>query len=111
MGGYISDYVSTDSVGGEGKRAWAVILTESEYNTAQSTPVTKSVIYRGDGGIQKLSTEKTLVRYSSRYMGLTKITKCYTKGSYVGTVTSSSRSTYPTDGVSGSYWYVYQGQS
>lgn len=28
------------------------------------------------------------------------------KGSYVGTVTSYNQNAYPTDGVSGSYWYV-----
>ena len=30
------------------------------------------------------------------------------RGSYIGTVTSSSSSAYPTNGISGSYWYVKQ---
>ena len=30
------------------------------------------------------------------------------RGTLVGTVTSSSSSAYPTNGVSGSYWYVKQ---
>ena len=30
------------------------------------------------------------------------------KGSYVGTVTSYNQNAYPTDGVSGSYWYILQ---
>lgn len=29
------------------------------------------------------------------------------RGSYIKEVTSSSSSTYPSDGISGSYWYVY----
>ena len=35
----------------------------------------------------------------------------YTIGSYIGTVTSTYSNAYPEDGVSGSYWYVYQGMS
>lgn len=31
------------------------------------------------------------------------------QGSLVGTVSNSSSSAYPTNGASGSYWYVYQG--
>lgn len=33
----------------------------------------------------------------------------YAKGSKLGTVTSENRNTYPNDGESGSYWYVYEG--
>lgn len=32
-----------------------------------------------------------------------------TRGAQTGTVSNSSASAYPTDGASGSYWYVYQG--
>ena len=32
------------------------------------------------------------------------------KGEYIDNVSGTSKSTYPTDGVSGSYWYTYQGQ-
>ncbi|MDY3903014.1 hypothetical protein [Peptoniphilus sp.] len=31
------------------------------------------------------------------------------KGNKVGTVTSANRNSYPNDGESGSYWYVYEG--
>lgn len=33
----------------------------------------------------------------------------YSKGSKVGTVTSTNRNAYPNNGESGSYWYVYEG--
>lgn len=32
------------------------------------------------------------------------------KGTAYGTISSSAASAYPTDGVSGSYWYTYQGE-
>ena len=32
------------------------------------------------------------------------------KGTPAGTVSNSSASTYPQDGISGNYWYTYQGQ-
>lgn len=32
------------------------------------------------------------------------------RGSYVSDVTSTSRSAYPDNGISGSYWYVFQGE-
>lgn len=31
------------------------------------------------------------------------------KGTYISDVTSTSSTTYPTNGISGNYWYVYQG--
>ena len=52
-----------------------------------------------------------LVRYSSAYEGIDILEYGYTMGSYVGTVTSTNSNAYPEDGVSGSYWYVYQGMS
>lgn len=33
----------------------------------------------------------------------------YSKGSKIGTVTSTNRRAYPDNGQSGSYWYVYEG--
>ena len=33
----------------------------------------------------------------------------YSRGYYISTVTSTSRSAYPDNSYSGSYWYVYQG--
>lgn len=33
----------------------------------------------------------------------------YSRGSKVGTVTSTNRNAYPNNGESGSYWYVYEG--
>lgn len=41
----------------------------------------------------------------SQYIGSV-FTTVDIKGSYVGTVTSYNQNAYPTDGVSGSYWYV-----
>lgn len=35
----------------------------------------------------------------------------YVKGSRIGTVTSTNRNAYPTNGENGSYWYVYEGIS
>lgn len=34
----------------------------------------------------------------------------YSKGTANGTVSNSASSTYPQDGISGNYWYTYQGQ-
>lgn len=39
----------------------------------------------------------------------TKVLGGYTRGSKIGTVTSTSRNAYPNDGQSGNYWYVYEG--
>ena len=38
-----------------------------------------------------------------------RMTAVGTKGSLVGTVSNSASSTYPQDGISGNYWYTYQG--
>ena len=35
----------------------------------------------------------------------------YSQGAFKDTVNSTSSSTYPTDGVSGEYWYVYDGSN
>lgn len=37
------------------------------------------------------------------------LTKSYSKGSKIGTVTSTYRRSYPDNGKSGYYWYVYEG--
>lgn len=41
--------------------------------------------------------------------GLYRINRQASQGSYVGQVTSENPNTYPQNGQSGSYWYVYQG--
>ena len=33
----------------------------------------------------------------------------YSKGSFIDTISGTSQSSYPSDGVQGSYWYTYQG--
>lgn len=38
-----------------------------------------------------------------------KTTETQEKGSLIGPVSGSSQSSYPSDGVQGSYWYTYQG--
>ena len=43
----------------------------------------------------------------SKYYTSDSVTITTSRGSYIGQVTSSNKSTYPTDGVSGSYWYVF----
>ena len=52
-------------------------------------------------------------RYRNRVDGVqyeVTSTTTYSRGSYIGTVTASSRSAYPTNGTSdNTYWYVYQG--
>lgn len=40
---------------------------------------------------------------------LYRISAKYSRGSKIDTVTSSMRGAYPTNGKSGSYWYVYEG--
>lgn len=47
--------------------------------------------------------------YVYSYYGVNYVLQGYTKGSRLSTVTSTSRYTYPDDGESGSYWYVYVG--
>ena len=44
-----------------------------------------------------------------RELGDTEEFKKYSKGSRLGTVTSTNRNAYPNNGQSGSYWYVYEG--
>ena len=39
-----------------------------------------------------------------------KISAVGNKGTAAGTVSNSASSTYPQDGISGNYWYTYQGQ-
>lgn len=48
-------------------------------------------------------------RITSRLHRLGNLTT--TKGSLIGSVTGSTSSTYPTDGISSSYWYTYTGTS
>ncbi|MCH7321796.1 hypothetical protein LZ480_07800 [Solibacillus sp. MA9] len=45
--------------------------------------------------------------YEARYTDI--VTGGQSQGSYVGQVTSASRSAYPDNAVSGGYWYVYAG--
>lgn len=47
--------------------------------------------------------------YVYSYYGVNYVLQGYTKGSRLSTVTSTSRYTYPDDGESGPYWYVYVG--
>lgn len=42
----------------------------------------------------------------TRYYGAKKTT--YSQGSYIDLVTSTNSNAYPTDGISGDYWYVKQ---
>ena len=46
------------------------------------------------------------IRYEDGYPDMSYV---YEKGSYIGTVTSTSSTTYPKNGISGEYWYVYKG--
>lgn len=46
--------------------------------------------------------------YVYSYYGINYISKGYTKGSKVGTVTSKSRNDYPSNGYKGDYWYVFE---
>ena len=74
--------------------------------------------YRASNLIKNATT--TYMGYSNasdEYRTLIKGTKyeivsntTHNKGTYIGTVTASSRSAYPTNGTSdNTYWYVYQG--
>ena len=41
---------------------------------------------------------------------MTVYTPIQTKGNLIGTVLSGNPDDYPTNGISGNYWYVYQGE-
>ena len=59
--------------------------------------------------------ESNKLVYSRRAAGATEVLYTFRiqitqeKGSLLGPVSGSSQSTYPSDGVQGSYWYTYQG--
>lgn len=46
-----------------------------------------------------------VMRYSAQQ------TSSQSQGSYIDQITSENRSAYPDNGISGSYWYVYQGET
>ena len=53
-------------------------------------------------------------RQSVSYEGYRFTTSSYSEdvqGSYIDQVTSENRNAYPDNGISGSYWYVYQGEA
>ena len=60
--------------------------------------------YHGGGGYYALYDRAEITTVQERYPS-------YYRGSRVGTVTSTSRSAYPSNDYSGSYWYVYEGIS
>lgn len=49
-------------------------------------------------------------RGGERYYDVYKLTKSQTQGSKIDDIATPTSGQYPSNGVSGSYWYVYQGQ-
>ena len=74
-----------------------------------------SKVYYAVSGTFKTSSSASnfymTVSYGEMRIYYAKSTTQQTQGSYLGQVTSTSSSTYPSNGISGSYWYVYQGES
>lgn len=58
--------------------------------------------HEGSGGYYAYYDRAEVTTVQERYPS-------YYRGSRVGTVTSTSRSAYPSNDYSGSYWYVYEG--
>lgn len=59
--------------------------------------------------IMDANNPDAFVQYGSFGYKLYRMRTVYSKGSRVGTVTSTNRNAYPNDGQSGNYWYVYEG--
>lgn len=59
--------------------------------------------------IMDANNPDAFVQYGSFGYKLYRLRTVYSKGSRIGTVTSTNRNAYPNDGESGSYWYVYEG--
>ncbi|MDU5274383.1 MAG: hypothetical protein E6163_00520 [Peptoniphilus lacydonensis] len=59
--------------------------------------------------IMAANNPDAFVQYGSFGYKLYRMRTVYSKGSRVGTVTSTNRNAYPNDGQSGNYWYVYEG--
>ena len=76
---------------------------------------------RADFGLNSSATDGTMVEFikqSGSYGGtVRRRIHTYSKqtvtsaGSYIDQVTSENRNAYPDNGVSGSYWYVFQGEA
>ena len=72
---------------------------------------TNSVYYIPEGDFINIIDQNGYSVQTGNAIEYWKMEECdYTRGSYLGKVTSTVSSNYPIDGVSGNYWYVYQGQ-
>lgn len=77
-------------------------LIERHEISMWSTVVHVSDYTKGDLGPFAYTIRFLITSNESEFIG-------YKKGSKIDTVTSSNRNAYPSDGESGSYWYVYEG--
>ena len=77
------------------------------YGTSITTSISDSYNVTEDRVTRyQLESSRTFRMY---YTTATIVSTQKGKGDYIGSVTSSSSSAYPTNGQSGSYWYVYDG--
>lgn len=114
----ISGMSSYDVFGGDYS---SVVRRITAVGTILGTATTVSICLRGDTISQDFNYGDAQIVYGNYTEGLnSSMTGRYvrssaddkkSKGSYVGSVSSSSSSVYPNNGVSGSYWYVSQGSS
>lgn len=91
---------STTNYGGQSVKSIA-------YEFASSGSRTSSLCEIGEGDYYDLAGSGVYVHNLSRLSVYNSTSK---QGStLLGRVTSENRNTYPTNGISGNYWYVYQG--
>ena len=95
-----------------------VVMTASQFSTYQSSSgIYMDVYYNGYSNLHVIfdtqyvvccATTTSLSQAMNDYGYIYKRTPTTTttKGELIGTVTSSSSSAYPSNGVSGNYWYV-----
>ena len=81
------------------------------YDLSEAKYVIKMKMSSGGFDGVKLSSGKLTSNNETQYhlVATKNATTEYSIGSLIGNVNSYVSTTYPTNGVSGSYWYVYQG--
>ena len=112
--------VSNRISGGELSEGDTIVLSRDEYLVFSSSPITDnsltvtSYMYAHSNGVTV--TVKKMYDYYY-YLSPSTFGYCCTlrdvtiqeKGTLIGSISDASQTAYPTDGVSSSYWYTYQG--
>ena len=83
--------------------------TSSDYDYYLKISEVSNYLRDKYGNPTKLDPDRYYDSYKTITGEIYSLTKSYSKGSKIGTVTSTYRRSYPDNGKSGYYWYVYEG--